>query len=336
MSKVIFELVQGGCGIHRMLYPARFMAAEPEFSGRVFCTREPFVEPGDSLVMHGITAPADLVAIGNVLKKGGKFIWSIDDDYTSIPDWNPAKLHDEDMWMPNILSRLADFIVVSTEHLASKIDFKYRDKVRVCKNMMDVMLYNLTDSPSPLDDSGRIRFLWSGSLTHRKDVEILDPVIDYLFEKYTNKFTIDFLGGPPSDRISTRYLGMGVRSHPGVNVVEYDRVVSKLRPHVVFAPLYECEFNRSKSAIRVYDGWCLSAAVIASRFGEYCCIRHDEDGLLCSTVEDWIAAVDSVMQDFSNLARIASNGRRRVEAEFNWRVVGLRKDWRNLLREILN
>lgn len=339
VSKLVFHHVDNACGFHRMLCPTRFLGSEPEFGDRLLGSPALFVDDGDSVVMHGLIEPEGLIAASRVIESGGKFVWSLDDDFTSVPEWNPAKPHSRYTWSWHMALRLSDLIVVSTSHLATKFPDRFRDKVRVAPNLMDVDHYP-TAEPVPLKShaSGHLALhvLWSGTETHRKDVEIIEPLVEYFSKNYVGRVYFDFMGGPPPDRIYSRWKGITVRHLPGCNVDDYVPAVTAIRPHVVLAPLDPCEFNRSKSAIRVYDSWALSAVPIASDFGEYSVVKHGVDGFKCKTAEEWIVCLEALVNDPSLRVMMAQNGRRRVEREFNWRMAVCREPWRKWIREVLD
>lgn len=322
-----------GCRFHRLLQPARFVGAEPEFAGRVVCDKFPDRRPGDAVVVHGGFMERSLpVWVGEAVHEGGKFVWSIDDDFKSIPDWNPYKPKPEAWWGYHFPARAADAVLCSTESLADTFRGKVFGDVFVAPNLHDLTLY---PTPEPPKNTGVVTIVWAGSPTHRRDVEVVEKAVDHVLTKYSRRAEFIFIGGPPPDGLMQRWLHRGLDVLDGQPLALYPQVLTAARPHVFLAPMFPCDFNRSKSNLRVLDGWALSSAVVASPFGEYACVRDGLDGLVAGSPDEWVDALDALVRNDGLRERLGAAGRKRAEAEYDWNNPACRGPWRAFYRAVL-
>lgn len=329
------------CRMHRLLSPARYLKRDINVRFKASARNEEETsQTFDAYAIHGLPLPESMSRMGVHQSNGKRWVWSIDDNYLQIPPWNPYKLPPEKLAYFEMASRLADDIVVSTPHLAGTFANRpahVREKVHYARNLIDLSLYP-TVKPAPWPERRPFTILWSGSYTHLFDVKQVIGGVRHILQKYARKVPVEFVffGQAPPDELLTDFLHKGVSWTPGVELGLYWSVVTQMRPHVVLAPLYDCEFNRSKSNIRVLDGWALSAAVIASPVGEYSCIKDGEDGILAENDDGWAMALEWMIEDDAARQRIATAGRKRCEREWDWQSKVARRPWAEMYAKILD
>lgn len=279
---------------------------------------------------HGIPLPQYLPEIGRWKRGGGKWVLSLDDDYDTIPESNPAKLGEDGLNYYAVAKDLADVIVVSTPALAAAVNRPA--KTLVARNLMPVAEYRTT-TPAP-DDGRPLRVLWAGTKTHYDDLKLIEAPVEELLKKWRGRVEFVFVGCVPNALLK-RWVNNGVYYQPSVELGQYPKLLANIRPHVCLAPLADCVFNRSKSNIRVLESWSLAAAVVASPVGEYAVVRDGVDGLVAATGSDWFTAVDKLLGDGDLRTRLAAAGRVRVGREWDWANRECRGEWRNLVSELL-
>jgi glycosyltransferase involved in cell wall biosynthesis len=228
---------------------------------------------------------------------------------------------------------MADLILVSTPHLASTFD-DVREKVVCCPNLMDVDAY--PKPPETLSVELPIRLIWAGGPTHKGDLEVIAGVVDRLLARFKDRISVGFFGATPPHPLLRNWLHKGLMYLPAVPYSQYQRTVNTTKPDVWLAPLADIGFNRSKSAIRVYEGWCLLGCPVASAVGEYHVVRPGTDGRLCHSEDSWVSAVSTLVEDHEMRLDMAVNGRQRVEREFNWAVPACRRPWVELFARLLD
>lgn len=331
--------IDNGCFNHRMLLPFRYVGSEPEFEGRLSCGGYVDTEPEDAVMVHGAMVTKDMEWISSRLLKGNDLVWACDDDYWNIPEWNPNYMVPAGRWTFEMPRRAADWIVASTEYLADRCR-RRNNRVLIAPNMLDLSTYpcKIGHPQTVQYKSGeqKIRILWCGSMTHSEDMGVVANPLDRILEKYPGKIDVVFMGSHPPDSLLRKWLHKGVEIIPGVPMAQYGEMLATIAPHIFLAPLAPHEFNLSKSSIRCYDAWVLSAALVASDFGEYSCVRHGVDGLKCRTDDEWTDALEFLIENDSLRIQLGNSGRLRVESQYSWQNPVCREPWREVFREILN
>ncbi len=333
-SLFLSYLSDSPCPYHRLLCPARFTA--PDFpNDTIDCTGGGRIPAGyDVYGFTGCPYPQSFAEFGQWMLAGAKFLWSVDDDHQSVPDWNPSKPSQEMMGAWHLVGRACDHILCSTHHLAGTFPREIRYKTLVAPNLLDLNQY---PNNGPAGEDGPIRVLWSGSSTHLHDTAKVTEAVDILLSKWGDrKAQFIFFGQPPPQILLKKYLHRGVVWQMMVPFVQYWQVVNSFRPHIVLAPLDDCLFNRSKSNLRVLEAWALNAAVVASPVGEYgTTVVHGSSGLLASTTDEWVDALTVLVESASLRSRYAVTGRAEVEKNWNWRRWECRRPWREVFAHVL-
>jgi glycosyltransferase involved in cell wall biosynthesis len=118
---------------------------------------------------------------------------------------------------------------------------------------------------------------------------------------------------------------------------EYWKYLASIAPHIVLAPMAPCRFNLSKSAIRVFDAWALSAAVIASDWGEYGAkVEHGRTGYKVRPNEKWTSEIRDLVLDRDRRHFFAEAGRKQLETYWSWQQsYAGREQWKTAIKAIL-
>lgn len=321
------------CLYHRALLPSRYCAEAMSRVGVDLVLGEGFPDGHDWYTFGGIPGNVETVLqIGRLKRKGGKFLWSVDDSWLEIPDWNPAKLSEAGLSCYQIMLDIADAILVSTPALARTFAGCGK-RVYTAPNLMDVSTFPAP--PETLTVELPVRCVWVGGLTHKNDVAIVEPVADTLLRKLgPEKVAFVFMGMSPPGRLARDFLHRGVWHQPAVQFPLYQKTVNSIKPDVYLAPLADIPFNESKSAIRVFEGWSLLACPVASPVGEYNVVRSGVDGRYAATEEEWESALLRVVRDHEYRLDLAVAGRRRVESEFNWTNPVCRRPWLDVFADL--
>lgn len=332
-----------GCPYHRILLPARYCGDAFAGYGWKLDVGEGMPDGYDVYAFHGLPNELAIREIAKLVRSGRKFVWGVDDDWNSIPDWNPAKPSETGMAMYELAKRLADVILVSTQALA----YTFRDvahKVVVAPNLLEVSRF--PSIPYVVEDGVRryniqvklpVRVVWSGGVTHRDDIELLVEPLCKLLEKHgADEVSVVFSGMAPPPELLKKYLHRGLYHQPPVPFAIYQSILNSINPSLYLAPLAEVPFNLSKSNIRVVEGWCLYSPVVATGYGEYSCVRTGEDGAVVENdPAQWFEAMDRMVRDHEVRTRMGINGRERAEAEYNWENPKCRRPWYEAFARIL-
>lgn len=330
-----------GCSWHRCLTPARFCAPALEAQGWELLVGEGLPEGHDVYVLHGLPTVQALSEVGKIQRRGKTFVWSVDDDWASIPDWNPANPGVNGMAVYEILRKVADYIIVSTPALARTFADR-ADTVLVAPNLLDVKAF----PPVPVeeDKDGKsyvnvqpklpVRVVWAGGPTHVGDLEPVTEILDEFCDKYVlprsdgvQRAVLIYYGAMAHPRLVRKYQNRGLYHQPMVPFASYQPVLNSIDAHVYLAPLAHIPFNESKSNLRVMESWALCAAPIVSAWGEYKCVQSGVDGRLASSPDEWYSGLVRLVTDAEYRIRLAVTGRMRVEEQYDWNRAECRRPW---------
>lgn len=326
---------ESACPYHRLLLPGRFCVDAVERAGWFIEIGEGMPPGYDVYFFHGLPNEMALIEFTKVKHRRAKLVWSVDDDWLTIPDWNPAKPPEVAMGYYEAAKGMADWILTSTPKLASTFaDVAW--KVLCAPNLLDLKLF--PDVPYTDDGKGRrdyefrvdfpVRVFWGGGPTHKEDIALLEKPLTRLMEKHDpKKVEVVFHGMAPPSKLTLKFLHHGMVHYQSVPFQKYQTAVNNIRPSVTLAPMHPCEFNLSKSNLRVMEGWAMNSAVVASDFGEYSCIRNGVDGILATHEDSWFDALDRLVTDHEYRMVMAVAGRERCERNYNWNVEKCRRAW---------
>ncbi|OHB81170.1 MAG: hypothetical protein A2W31_04995 [Planctomycetes bacterium RBG_16_64_10] len=283
-----------------------------------------FGQPYDIIVASRMNR-ADIVEMLMRLQAGGKqIVYETDDNLEAIPEWNPVKAYyTEEMYRAwRFMVEHADGVICSTEPLRQALGAP--KKTTVCQNGIDPEMWPMkvhnAVNVSPLGPA-RVRVLWSGSHTHQADLSVVVSAIQRVLAKIPE---VDFvwMGFAPTEFLAASIGGDGKARRcidpqyrtrmtyvDGVPVTQYPAKVASLGGDIAIAPLVDCEFNKSKSALKVLEAWAMGIPIIASPVQPYAdTVTHKVNGILANSTGEWFDAIRHLVRDAEERQRLAVNG----------------------------
>ncbi len=281
-------------------------------------------------------------------KDGTKIVWDIDDDFWSVPDWSPVKYDRLQLEEIDLIHSLADVIWASTETLAKKCG----DKSKVLPNLADFddWFPKGEDSKRPIghevhrneedyEEAYRVQvkklpinILWSGSSTHRRDIEICSDAILHVADRYPGvKF--HFYGYCPEPITAALYPNNLVL-HEWTPLAGYWKTLRDIQPTISLAPLVDCEFNRAKSNIRWIEGTLAGAAVIASD-----CEAYKDAYYKVDHSQSWHLSIAELVESSGWMGKTESVRIRNHEIiaeRWSWQAEAQKDKWMNAFRNIVS
>lgn len=326
------------CAYHRCLLPAQYCHDALDAHGWTFTLGDTVTAGHAVYVFNGLPTPLALAELAKQKNRGATVVWSVDDDWLTVPEWNPAHPGEAGMASYTLARGLADFVLTSTPALAATFAAEFGDRVLCAPNLIDLSRF-----PKPTireDGNGNsyidmtekvkvpVRVVWAGGPTHAGDLEVVTDVLDRLIAKVgRDRVNVAYFGTAPPSKLFVKYYLKGLWHQAMVPFPAYQMTLNSMDPHVYLAPLAPVPFNLSKSAIRVYEAWGLCAAPVATDHGEYACIRSGTDGRLVRTPDAWDSALHRMVTDHEFRAACGAAGRVRVEHEFDWNNAKCRAPW---------
>ena len=203
----------------------------------------------------------------NIIKVNNKpVIVDYDDLLMGVPESNNfhkvCKEYDYEKHFKDILN-VADGVILSTQYMKDyliKEGVVKRDNIRVIRNCFNDYTFDFKKNFSNFNKM----VLWRGSITHEVDFEEYKEAIKRIIED-NNDFTFVFFG----------YLPHFLKDYQNIiykkqtDIIMYMHEMRMLQPSIVFTPLKDIPFNRSKSNIAKIEATASGAVALSMAFDEW-------------------------------------------------------------------
>lgn len=315
-----------GCSLYRMEIPHKYLSKYPNIETRIIhrsgipkqistlCTTLDELKWADIIVIQQCFDPTFLEQIKQVKSQGVKIIYELDDDIYNLPTWNPA--HAFYQRVRSVIDEyifIADALTVTTQHLKQQLSSRH-DKIYVCPNSIDfeeIDRGHIVDVISPLDKEcnhlptdeffqrcrDKIIIGWLGSTSHKKDLEILIPVLKRITYQYHDRVMV-LMGGCTHNEIVRTISYDNVMFLEMVEPNIYLRYLKSLPLDIGLAPLDDILFNKSKSNLKILEYMSIGAVPVASNLNTYNdTITNNTTGYLCNTSIDFIQSIRSLIEN---------------------------------------
>lgn len=265
----------------------------------------------------------DLLKYANIHKK--ITVYDLDDDLANIPDWIGAQAVYK--YIGHGVKRFArdsKYFIASTPGIVKRYG---NEESKIIRNSVELgklvripfSLRNFYDEevPETVISKYKYRIGFWGSTSHIKEVEQLTPSLEALASDTNYCFL--YVGTPP------KYLFEKLRDRmyqiKPVGLENYINLLHSLNLDLVVAPLIDCEFNLSKSNIKLLEAFSIGVPVIASDIGEYrrtlqqCVLEQLPAGYWCSKFDkSW---EDTIRSTLPKAKELGSNGYKFVSKHYN-------------------
>ena len=247
--------------------------------------------------------------ISNAKSRGIKTVLDLDDYLLELPKSHPDYMEYE-VNRPYLQAALeqVDFITVSTEPLAKKLDFA--QKTILVPNSLAPQIWLGSDSGyvEKCDPSGFINVLYAGTTSHRSDWAMIeDQVLNSL---KANKSLRVFLIGVTSETVP-KHRRLIRLNPPRAAVASYPAYVNWLRQVQEFdigiAPLLNTEFNSYKSDLKLLEYTALGAVSFCSPVEPYLNTKIDPQMFNYVSESGWLEVL-SELSSRPTSPRNAANG----------------------------
>ncbi len=328
MSYKIFSFVSDftSCGYYRSVLPALHLQAHLAKNDICMLASNLVDEANidyDTFVFGRVPDPTTFMFALKMYEAGKTIVWDLDDDFLTIPDWSPVK----DLFGAVAIGyltqalKMATYITVSTVPLADAVAAGWPalgNKIKVLENLVDTRTFFQAHSSGP---GALTKILWSGSHTHGKDLDALDPVVDLV--NSNSGYIMTFYGHIP-DRFKNKKNVIYVSWGPKRN---YEGTLSLLAPDIALLPLLDCPFNRCKSAIKFFEMTLAGAMCIASDIPPFSdVIDHEVNGILFpiegSTLKE---GVEYWCRNRDDMEMMNKNARQHVIESYSWNSDSVRR-----------
>lgn len=297
----------------------------------------------DCYIFHRLINPEFFPVLWDLkFNKKKKIVWDIDDNLFVIPEWSPANELSTPGRKRCLIQCLdwADHITLTTQRFYQQFatNSAWSDKLTVLPNLIDRNDWNIENLPVALDHSRAMRFLWAGSLTHQKDIDIIGNVVQEIIDEYETRVQFIFMGGMPEvlqlNTLNANKNRKNVISFGTCHLLHYPMALRILQPDVALIPVLDCDFNNAKSNIKYLEMTFAGAACIASDVGPYKdTVSNGKDGFLCHDEFNWKEKIELLL-DYPSVAReYRDRAYQKVIDYYSWQSLS-RETWLNFFRSL--
>ena len=268
----------------------------------------------DVVLLHGQWQPGALAVAASLRRHGIRVVADLDEDIFTAPAAHPSAAIYRDTALQARCRELlgaVDAVFVPTEHLAARLG-PFSSAISVIPNGIDLEAWRKLAKPKPRD---RVRVVgFAGTASHTASLEILRPALAKLSKKFREQeIRLVFFGFRPS------WLSGVV---PGAEAVEacsaetYPIRLAMLGFDIALAPLSNSVFDKSRSALKVWEYSAAGAVTVASNLEPYAsAIQNGSTALLPDNQsESWVQAILKLIRNHDLRRQLLESAQRSVEA----------------------
>lgn len=203
--------------------------------------------------------------------------------------------------------RLCDAAITTTERMAQELSH-YVPEVFINRNTASERMYACSAEARKKKkekSNGQIDIgYFSGSVTHNADFEMIMPALVKAM-KENPKLKLHVVGELDVPKKMKAVENQIVRR----KFVDWEKLPGLIASvDINLAPITESIFNEAKSENKWVEAALVGVPTIASNFGAFSrMIEHGKTGLLCSTTQEWYAAIMKLAGDAAYRKQLAEN-----------------------------
>jgi glycosyltransferase involved in cell wall biosynthesis len=257
------------------------------------------------------------------LRRAGKLVWyELDDDLVSpwitnqqergglVPELDAEAKEAARLGRLAAL-RLCDGVTVTSQRLATVVRNHTDAPVEVIPNAIDWRWFKATIKQGGPRRVPPLTVGWAGGARPDADLEAMAWAWGELAQTHPEvSFVVQ---GHQPKPIHAALPASRIRALPWMPLEAYPVGLANI--DIACCPLADAPFNRCKSGIKVWEAAACGSAVVASPTIYRQTIESGEDGYLCETGEEWLAALTRLVEDEGERRRVGGNLRRRVATE---------------------
>lgn len=189
---------------------------------------------------------------------------------------------------------LCDYGIASTKRLQIEMNKKLKE-VFINRNVAseEMIKYSQIALETVHRNNGKIIMGYlSGSITHNKDFELIQPIIIELLQKYDSLY-LEIVGllDLPTEMRKVKHK---IITKSFASWRKLPQMIREL--DINLAPLEDTIFNEAKSENKWTEAALVKVPTVASDVGAFHdCIEHGKTGFLCRTKEEWKNTLESLI-----------------------------------------
>jgi glycosyltransferase involved in cell wall biosynthesis len=295
---------RGGDWYYRAYVPGRAMAERERVSVVALQNhhraRRRVLLEADVVVLNAVCDAELLPVVRERRRKGLLTVFEINDDYRALQRANPtARFFDkpENRRLYAYLAKACGIAQYSVREL-QRLYGGLTGRGRVFENQLPAM-----PPPRERAPSERVVVGWGGSNGHYDDMAAVAPALVELLRR-RDEVVLRIMGAVEICELFSKALPPGRVEHVRTGSIDdYHAFVRGL--DIGMAPLLDDAFNRSRSDVKFLEYACHGVAPVVQRLVPYLdSVRDGDNGLLASSPEELVRAVETLARDHTLRERI--------------------------------
>ena len=298
MRILVITQQNSGVGYHRLMLPIHFLPKAYALITDVLS--EETLKEGWDIVYINRFIPAIHISVLEDFKERYGFKLVIDiDDYWHLDQWHILKdVYPTQAVIDHI--KIADLVTTTTERLWNEIRL-INSNVAIVPNALPYGEDQFTDV---VTNSDKVRFIYAGSITHEKDLQLLQNPLKKVASDSVLKSKVHFrlCGFDNPNRYSEavwhkmiHYFTCGLKLgdiERNKKVTEYMNFYNNADATIV--PLVHSKFNSMKSNLKILEAACKKIPVIISNVPPYDDAPHV---IKIDKQTEWYPAIKKITDD---------------------------------------
>ena len=336
---------QYGCGFWRMMLPATSVKS-PDWMIDISPAEivYDYLCSYNTVMLQRVCNWNSYYVVKRLQEARVRVVYDLDDNFWELPQFHPAwkKFGPDEKEAAKAIVRQVDAVTVTTQGMAEAVcrhcGDVVRDKLTIIPNAIDSSMF-VARPVYPLGSTGPMpfRLLWAGSATHEQDFNVCLEALDKFMANHTDDedIRVMFMGFLPqcvARLVQQKHWFKKVEHMEFVNIETYFSLLGRVKADLAIAPLLACPFNAAKSNIKWVEYTMAGIPVLASKFGPYAeSIIHGETGLLASTTDEWLAALEDKYAHRISPRWQVMMKKARAAVEENYSIAEMGKKWTAVL-----
>lgn len=262
---------------------------------------------------------ADYEKILDVAHKAGKpVILDLDDMLLELPEEHPErKNHYYAKALLPILQAIieVDLVTVSTSLLRDSL-LPYNPNIVVLPNCFNDEIWSFKAPVAQVEPPDKVVIGYMGGNSHKPDLDMITSVLLQINHQYPDRLQFNFWGmRPPTELASVAQVNW---YHPDTNQYpDFAAYFQTQKADIFLGPLVDNHFNACKSPIKFFEYSALGAPGIFSRLAPYSdVISHGQDGLLASSLEEWVDYLSELINNPERRSILAANAQITIKSKW--------------------
>lgn len=287
--------------------------------------RKSDAETASVFVVYRCPLTPEVEAFVNRAHELGKKVWFdvddlvIDTSYTNeLPVVRAMNEADKAIFNDGVMRtgqtlRLCDGAIATTDRLAIELR-KYVPQVFINRNVASEEMLDFSriaiEADDRHDDLNTVLGYFSGSMTHNADFAKIIPALADVFNRHQNVYL---------KVVGDLTLPKGLEKF-GNRIIQAEKVDWHDLPRLIksvdinLAPLESTLFNEAKSENKWTEASLVGVPTIASNYGAFAeMISSGETGILCSNHDEWLIAIEDLVEHRDKRLQIGLKAKSHVE-----------------------